>query len=468
MTNPANAGSPGRYAEWSTIARHAGTVLVGQLAVMAFGVTDTLVAARHSSQALAALSVGAAVYATVFVALMGLIQAQLPLWSRLHGAGEHAALGRSARQALYLCGAAMAIGCGALLAPGPLLSATGVPASMQPEVRRYLAVLALALPAALLFRGFSTLSQSLGRPILVTWLQLGALALKVPLSIWFTFGGAGLAAQGLVGCAWATVIVMVLMSAVAAGLIRHAPLFRRWSIWARPEPVDWAMQGRFLRIGVPTALAITVEVTSFTLMALLIARMGVQASASHQIAGSVAAVLYMMPLSLGIAASARLSYWLGAGEPARARQALRLGLGSGFALAAASALALVLVREPLALLYAGGNAAVATAAAGLLAWVALYHLADALQGIGAFLLRSFGIALAPLIIYGVLLWGLGLGGGWWLAFHGQPTTSGLHGPAAFWSAAAVSLGLAAAAIMVLLRRAARSLQPGAAAPCASG
>ena len=37
------------------IAGHAGTVLVGQLAVMAFGVTDTIVAGRYAEDALAAL-----------------------------------------------------------------------------------------------------------------------------------------------------------------------------------------------------------------------------------------------------------------------------------------------------------------------------------------------------------------------------------------------------------------------------
>jgi MATE family multidrug resistance protein len=45
--------------EIRTVARHAGTVLAGQLAVMAFGVTDTIVAGRYASDALAALSVAA-------------------------------------------------------------------------------------------------------------------------------------------------------------------------------------------------------------------------------------------------------------------------------------------------------------------------------------------------------------------------------------------------------------------------
>ena len=57
--------------ERKLIVEHASTILVGQLAVMAFGITDTLVAGRYDQKALAALSVGSAVYISVFVALMG-------------------------------------------------------------------------------------------------------------------------------------------------------------------------------------------------------------------------------------------------------------------------------------------------------------------------------------------------------------------------------------------------------------
>ena len=46
--------------ELRTITRHAGTVLVGQLATMAFAVADTVIAGRYRPEALAALSVGAA------------------------------------------------------------------------------------------------------------------------------------------------------------------------------------------------------------------------------------------------------------------------------------------------------------------------------------------------------------------------------------------------------------------------
>ena len=64
----------------SLIARHAGTVLTGQLAVMAFGITDTIVAGRHAEASLAALSVASAIFVSVYVALTGVLQALLPVW----------------------------------------------------------------------------------------------------------------------------------------------------------------------------------------------------------------------------------------------------------------------------------------------------------------------------------------------------------------------------------------------------
>ena len=215
---------PSRAAELRTIGSHAGVVLVGQLAVMAFGVTDTVVAGRYSETALAALAVGTAVYISVYVGLMGILQALLPVWAEQRGARQTEAMGRSVRQALYLCAAGSVAGMAILLSPGPLLRWTEVPPDLRTEVERYLAVLALALPPALLFRIYSTLNQSLGRPQLVTWLQVGSLFIKLPLSIWFTFGGLGLPAQGVVGCAWATLVV------------NHGLLLLGWVMLRRHRP----------------------------------------------------------------------------------------------------------------------------------------------------------------------------------------------------------------------------------------
>jgi multidrug resistance protein, MATE family len=403
--------------ELRTIARHAGTVLVGQLAVMSFGIADTLIAGRYSPQALAVLSLASSIYISIYVALNGLLQALLPVWAELHGAGRQAEMGRSVRQALYIAGAAAVVGICGLWFPDLWLSATEVPEDLWPDVRSYLRVLALALLPSLLFRMYSTLNQSLGHPRLVTWLQAGALLVKVPLSFALTFGIAGIPGMGVVGCAWATLVVNTLMLLASLWLLRTQDIYQPYRLWQRPEKPDWPVIRRFLALGVPAGLSIMVEVTSFTLMALFIARLGAVASASHQIAASLAAVMYMVPLALGIASSARTGYWLGAGQAHKARRAAGLGIALAIGAALMGAGLLFLGREQVAKAFST-DPGVVQAATAWLGWVALYHLADAVQAVCAFLLRCYRITLMPLLIYTALLWGVGLYGGYLLAYQG--------------------------------------------------
>jgi MATE family multidrug resistance protein len=436
--------------ERALIARHAGTVLVGQLAVMAFGVTDTIIAGRYSEHALAALSVGAAVFVSVYVSLMGVLQALLPVWAELHGGGRGGEVGRSVRQSLYLAAIAIVIGMAILLLPGSVLRWTQVPAEMRGEVEAYLAVLAFALAPALLFRLFSTLNQSLGRPQLVTWLQLGSLGVKLPLSIWFTFGGAGLPAMGLVGCGWATLCVNWAMLGCAVWLLRNRPFYGDYGLWKRIEAPDWQQIRKFARLGVPGGLAVLVEVTSFTLMALFIARLGTAAAAAHQIASNLLAVAYMTPLSLGIATSARVSFWLGAGDEAKARLACRKGFGLTALCALVYAAAMVVLRDELSNVYSDNPAVIAMAASLLLA-VAAYHVADAVQTFCVFVLRCYRVTLAPLVIYCTMLWGVGLGGSYLLAYRGLGPWEAMQSPLAFWIMSAAALALTALLFGALLR-----------------
>lgn len=450
--------------ERATILRHAGTVVVGQLAVMAFGITDTLVAGHFADTALAALSVASATYITIHISLMGLLQALLPVWAELHGANRQADVGRSFRQALYLCAITILIGMGALLFPGPLLRWTQVPLALQGEVQNYLTIVAFGVPASLLFRLYSTLNQSLGKPKLVTWVQVVALAVKVPLSILFVLGiPEWLTPMGLAGCAWATLIVNCLMLGLAVWLLRSQNFYKPFQIWAPMEAPRAASLMHFLRLGLPSGLAIGVEVTSFTLMSLFIARLGVVASASHQIVANMAAVFYMVPLALSIASSARISYWLGANQVHQARQALRTGLGLILLMCISLCLLLWTQRMALASIYTQ-SPEVAALAASLLAWLVLYHFADAIQVFCVFALRCYGVTLLPLVTYTLLLWGLGLAGGYGVAYAWPEDVATLtwltpQSPLAFWQTSSLALCFTAALLLAVLWRQAYQQRP---------
>ena len=97
--------------------------------------------------------------------------------------------------------------------------------------------------------------------------------------------------------------------------------------------------------------------------------------------------------------------------------------------------------------------AIITIAASLLGWVALYHLADSAQAVCAFLLRCYGVTVAPLVLYGVLLWGLGVYGGYQLTYQGIAGFAARPLPASFWTVSTLALGLVALGFLGLLWRA---------------
>jgi MATE family multidrug resistance protein len=448
-TLPSNPESFKVISERKLIFNHALTVWVGQIAVMSFGITDTVVAGRYSEHALATLSIGSAFYITVFVALMGVLQALLPALSELRGAGKAHALGVTFRQSLYLCIATSIIGVIALLTPNLIFEHTQVPQTLRVEAQSYLEILAVALPPALFFRLFSTLNQSLGRPQLVTWVQIAALCVKIPLSVLFTFGTLGVEGLGVTGCALATLVVNYLMMILALILLKTQALYRPYKVWAQMERIDWREISALAKLGVPNALSITVEVTSFTLMAFFIARLGTQASASHQIVANFAALMYMVPLSLSIATSARVSYWIGASKRESSHKAIKIGFQNVIAMACINIFLLALFRDKIAELYSP-NPEVAVLAGSMLAWLCLYHIGDSLQVLCFFILRCYKITLKPLLIYSVMLWGVGLLGGFSLAYKGVGSVPAMMSPQAFWIASSTALGLSALLLIALV------------------
>lgn len=110
---------------------------------------------------------------------------------------------------------------------------------------------------------------------------------------------------------------------------------------------------------------------------------------------------------------------------------------------------LLIANEALAGLYSS-SAAVVGVTGGLLLWVAAYHAADAVQTLCVFVLRSYRVTIAPLVVYCLLLWGAGLGGGYVLAYHGFGPWAPMGSPAPFWAASALALAITAGLFVLML------------------
>jgi MATE family multidrug resistance protein len=424
-------------------------VLIAQVAVMANAVIDTLMAGWLSAEDLAAVGIGAAIYVTVFVTLMGVLLALTPMVAHLHGAGRYGEIGEEVRQSGWL---ALALGLLAVMLlknPESLLAFSQLAPAVEAKVRLYLDAIAWSLPAMLAFRVFYGFMAGIGRPRAVMAINLVGLVFKVPLNLVFIHGYFGMPAMGGPGCAAATAVISWIIVSIAWGWCMRRTdcegygVFARWS-WPQASRI-----GALLRLGLPIGATQFVDVTAFTFMALFIARLGPAASASHQIASNLAVLSFMLPLALGNATAVLCGQSLGARDAAGARRAGQIGLLFGMGLASVISAVLWLAAPAIAGLYTP-DPAVQRAAVPLIVLVAAYHWADALQAVAVNILRGYKITLLPMAIYAVSLWGIGLAGGVVLGL--TDWVGPARGAAGFWLAATASLAVAGTAVSVYFLR----------------
>lgn len=429
--------------------RLAGPIFVAQLAVMGLAVIDTMMAGRLSASDLAAVAVGSSVYASVYIAFMGIVQALTPIAGHHYGAGRSDEIGTDLVQALWLAAALAAIGFVLLLWHDTWLALLDAPPDVARIASMYLNAIAFGLPASLGTRVFVSLNSAVSRPQVTMTIQLLALAAKVPLNLVFMYGAGPIPALGGAGCGVATATLAYITFALSAAVFLFDPAFARYRVRLSPRPDPQRLR-ELLKLGLPIGGSLLIEVTSFTFMALFLVRLGAQTLAGHQIMANLISVLFMLPLSLGVAAGVLVAQSLGAKAPAAARQAtLR-----GFRIATLCALTLVvavwLLRKPIIGAYTS-DPAVEAVALDLVALICLFHAFDAFQGVAGFVLRGYKVATMPMVIHGISLWGIGLGGGYVLAFV-RPFGWNGGGAFSFWLAALMGIALTAVGLTWLTMR----------------
>jgi len=451
-----SAAAPARRS-WRDSAAHilplAWPVFIAQLAVIAFGTVDTLLVARYAALDLAALAVGSAAYITVFIGFMGVVVAAGPIVGQFFGASKLHEAGHQLHQAVWVALGLAVLGSTLLVFPWPFLAIAQATPEVEAKVRQYLLALAFALPAALLFAAYRGFNNAVSRPKAVMVIQLAGLGLKLPLSAALVFGvpALGIPELGVLGCGIATAIAMWLQVMAGLWVLKRDRFYAPFALGGpRLRPPDRQAIAAQLRLGVPMGLSILIEVTGFAFMAIFIVRLGATAVAGHQLAANMVSVLFMLPLALGNATGTLVAQRIGARDLSGARRLGWHGLQIGVCLAAAVGALIYVLRHGVLRLYTDDPAVIA-AALPLLAWVALFHTADAAQCVASFVLRAYRIATLPMIIFAVSLWGVGLGGGYVLAFNlTGHTPAALLGARGFWTASTAGLVLAALGLSGLL------------------
>ena len=389
-------------------------VLISSWAGMAFGVLDTAMTGHASPTDLATMALSIAIYISVFIGLMGVMHALIPIQAQHFGAGEFKKVGQIWGQGVWLSFLLSIIGGIAMLFPDIWLSFSGdITPEVRSSVKRYLAALSFGLPAALLFRTIYGLANAVSRPKLIMTINLIGIGLKAFLNWLLIFGNWGLPELGATGAGISSAIVFWITLTIGLSVILREPFYRKVHLtlgWP-----DLKIIREILKLGLPMGGSYLVEVCAFTFMSLLVAQEGIAVIGGHQIMSNLAALSYMMPMSIGVATAALTAQAIGARQPEQAHRTSMMGLVIGLVGALLTALSLYVGRELIVAAYTN-NPAVATVALSLLALLPFFHVVDAMQCLNSYLLRAHKIAFVPMLLQTFSLVIIGLMGGWWMGF----------------------------------------------------
>lgn len=415
-------------------------ILFIQATIIGNAVIDSVMAGAISQTDLAAVGLGSSVYVSLFVAFFGIVLAVSPIVAQDFGRKAMAEVGATVTQAMWLALALSAAGASVFLFGRELVELTGASVQVVDLVQLYLWGCAVGLPGALVFRVFYATSSAMSAPRMVALINLVAIALKIPLNHLFIKGLPGvLAPMGGAGCAFGSAVTAIVSALLALCLLRWAPVFREVPLRWR-SGIDVGKQRALLKLGIPIAFTQVAEVTAFAGMAFLIARLGPQDAAAHQIAANVATTLFMIPFALSLAVSILLGQSIGAGAYADESAVVSSGLKIAAVTALVLMTTLMFLRHDIAAWYTY-DINVIEVATDLLFWVAISQLGDAMQVFYIAALRARKCIRAALVVTVVARWGVGLFGGYWLAYG--PPRMGVSG---FWIAATAGIFAAAIAL----------------------
>ncbi|WP_336367630.1 MATE family efflux transporter [Marinobacter sp. C2H3] len=429
--------------EWATLARLGGPILIAQIAQMANGVIDTVMAGHASAEDLAAVGIGSSLWMPLFLFFMGVLGALQPIISGDNGARAFHRIMPATWQGLYIAAASAVIMIALLVNVQPVLDHLELDRHTAGITQGYLNAFAWGVPALLLMTALRGLTDGLGHTRVIMVFSVLSTLINLPMNYILIYGKLGFPALGGVGCGWATAISNGVAALAMLVYLNRSAAYRRFHLiqdWSAPHRSQLAA---ILRVGLPIGFTIFVEASMFSVIALFLAPLGPVVVAGHQIALNVVSLLFMLPLSLGMALTLRVAFLTGAGAPDTARLISRSSLILAVAIAGVFALLLYGFSPEIARLYSG-EADVQAVTVRLLAFAALFQIADVVQVTCISALRGYKDTRLPMFIMLFSFWGVGLPLGYVLTFTDAIRPA--MGAAGFWLG--LTGGLATASLLL--------------------
>lgn len=378
---------------------------VGQVSVNLF---DNIIVGRLlGADALASVSLGNAVFFSMFVLALGFSFAIPPLVSEAHSQNDHKTINSVFSHGFVINMTVGIILMLVLFAGLPLLYHSGQPAKIIPDTADFLWIMAISIVPFMAFQTLREVSEGLSYTIGVTKATIIANVINIVLNYVFIKGLWIFPEMGVKGSALASLIARIFMVVFLYFVLMKEPKTRLYvkQFSLKMQVFSKQMFEKMVRLGFPTALQMFFEVTAFAAAAFICGLISSHDIASHQIALSMASFTFNLCIGFSVASTVMIGRKLGEQNFVELRKIGINNLKIAFLFMCICGLIFVLGRNILPTFFTKPEEVeVIMLASKLMIIAALFQLSDGIQVTALGMLRGLQDVKIPSIITFIAYW----------------------------------------------------------------
>lgn len=418
-------------------------LVIGQVGQMLFSVGDIFVAGRYSTEAVSSIGVAAGILSPFIMIGVSTLFSVSSVTAKMRGQNYDPHKNGVWGSGMALATILTIFICAALYIFTFFVDDIGLTSKIVPLVRTYLLWVNLSILPALIFQMIKEYLQAFEKTVFANLLIIIMNIVNLIMNYILMFGLGPIPEMGIKGAAIATTITRF---ALALILFIYAykvlPIETHFSRKSFKE---------LIKLGIPVGLGTFIEVLMFSTVTVLIGRMNVVASASHNIVLTIAGLTFMVPLGINGAAGVKVGYALGRQDPEMIKNYAYGSIFMAECYMLITAAFYFLFPEVLVGLFTTDKEVIAYGAS-LFFYVALFQIPDGLQVIMWGILRGLGMSKQPMLYSFCGYWLIAIPAGVYLTYNHAMEAAGL------WAGLAIGLTIVSSILTYLFIKRIRKLE----------
>lgn len=310
-------------------------LIMGNLGMILIGAGDVFVAAKHATNTLASISIANSIVSCIFMFGIGLLVSISPLLSNFRGAKDNIKKYFIPTINFSMMLALISLVLAQILIP--LVDKMGFDTILVPQIKKYMFICSFSVFGAYLHAALKEFLQAFEIVFFANFLTIIGVFFHLFLDFAFVFGMFGMPAMGAIGLAVATLISRTLMGLIMLLYCLRFVKIRKYK--------DFEYYINLLKIGLPIATAIVLEVVAFNIITIFVGRISGVYAAAQNILLTITTATFMIPLALSNAIAVKVGFANGANNFIDLKRYAIAGVGISVGFMAFCALGFILFPQ---------------------------------------------------------------------------------------------------------------------------